>query len=158
MDAMIPITVIGFEKIKDELKRLKNIERPAVIKEIATARALGDLSENAEWHAAREKQSFIEGRIQELEGKLARIEVIPQGQGKSEKVVFGSTVILRDTDEDDEKRYRIVGDLEADLKTQAISISSPLANSLIHKKKGEFVAVQLPRGEKEYEIMDVYFE
>lgn len=158
MDVMIPITVIGFEKIKDELKRLKNIERPAVIKEIATARALGDLSENAEWHAAREKQSFIEGRIQELEGKLARIEVIPQGQGKSEKVVFGSTVILRDTDEDDEKRYRIVGDLEADLKTQAISISSPLANSLIHKKKGEFVAVQLPRGEKEYEIMDVYFE
>jgi transcription elongation factor GreA len=129
-----------------------------VIKEIATARALGDLSENAEWHAARETQSFIEGRIQELEGKLARIEVIPQGQGKSEKVVFGSTVILRDTDEDDEKRYRIVGDLEADLKTQAISISSPLANSLIHKKKGEFVAVQLPRGEKEYEIMDVYFE
>jgi transcription elongation factor GreA len=155
---MIPITTVGYEKLKDELRRLKITERPQVILEIAEARKHGDLSENAEYHAAREKQSFIEGRIQELEDKLSRLQVIPQGSGKTEKVVFGSVVRLRDVSDDskgEEKSYRIVGDLEADIKNNAISLSSPLAASLINKTVGDVVTVNLPRGERDYEVVDI---
>lgn len=157
----MPITPAGLEKLKEELKRLKSVDRPQVISEIAEARALGDLSENAEYHAARERQGFIEGRIQELEDKLARAMVIPAGSGSSGKVVFGATVTLRDVSEDsrgDEKSYRIVGDLEADIKNNAISLSSPLAASLVNKSLGDIVTVNLPRGEKEYEIVAIGFQ
>jgi transcription elongation factor GreA len=161
MTSPIPITPAGLEKIKDELKRLKTVDRPAVISEIADARALGDLSENAEYHSARERQSFIEGRIMELEEKLTRLQVIEIDPGTLEKVVFGASVRLKDVTEDakpEEKTYKIVGDLEADLKINAISISSPLAASLINKKVGEIVTVNLPRGEKEYEIIKIFVE
>lgn len=159
MTTPIPITPAGLEKIKEELKRLKTVDRPNIIAEIADARALGDLSENAEYHSARERQSFIEGRIMELEEKLTRLQVIDIDPGTLEKVVFGASVRLKDVTEDakpEEKTYKIVGDLEADLKLNAISISSPLAASLINKKVGEIVTVNLPRGEKEYEIIKIF--
>jgi transcription elongation factor GreA len=161
MTSPIPITPAGFEKIKEELKRLKSVDRPSIIAEIADARALGDLSENAEYHSARERQSFIEGRIMELEEKLSRLQVIQIDAGTIEKVVFGVSVRLRDVSEDakpEEKTYKIVGDLEADLKNNAISISSPLAASLINKKVGDVVTVLLPRGEKDYEIVKIFVE
>jgi transcription elongation factor GreA len=158
--APIPITAIGHEKLKEELKKLKTIDRPKVISEIAEARALGDLSENAEYHAAREKQGFIEGRIMELEDKLGRVQIIQVGKGKTDRVVFGAVVSLMDVSDDshgEEKSYKIVGDLEADIKNNAISISSPLAKSLINKTVGDVVAVSLPRGEKYYEVKDIQF-
>jgi transcription elongation factor GreA len=161
MTTPIPITPTGFEKIKEELKRLKTVDRPSIIAEIADARALGDLSENAEYHSARERQSFIEGRIMELEDKLTRLQVIQIEPGTLDKVVFGSSVRLRDLTENakpEEKTYKIVGDLEADLKNNAISLSSPLAASLINKRVGEIVTVNLPRGEKEYEIVKIFVE
>lgn len=158
MSTPIPITPIGLEKLKEELKRLKTVDRPKVITEIAEARALGDLSENAEYHAAREKQGFVEGRIQELEDKLGRVQVIDVAKGKLDKVVFGASVSLIDVSDDgnnEEKSYTIVGDLEADIKNNAISISSPLAKSLINKVVGDVVAVTLPRGEKYYEVKEI---
>jgi transcription elongation factor GreA len=161
MTTPIPITPAGFEKIKEELKRLKTVDRPSIISEIADARALGDLSENAEYHSARERQSFIEGRIMELEDKLTRLQVIQIEPGTLDKVVFGSSVRLKDVSENakpEEKTYKIVGDLEADLKINAISLSSPLAVSLINKRVGEIVTVNLPRGEKEYEIIKIFVE
>lgn len=157
----IPITENGFEKLKEELKRLRSVDRPHVITEIAEARALGDLSENAEYHSAREKQGFIEGRIAELEDKLSRTQVVPTGKGPAEKVVFGAVVELKDVSEDssDEvRKYRIVGDLEADIKANMISLSSPLAASLINKNIGDIVTVNLPKGEKEYEVVSINFE
>lgn len=157
----IPITPAGFEKIKDELKKLKTVDRPTIISEIADARALGDLSENAEYHSARERQSFIEGRIMELEDKLTRLQIIQIEPGTIDKVVFGTNVTLRDVTEDakqEEKTYKIVGDLEADLRNNAISLSSPLAASLINKRVGEIVTVNLPRGEKEYEIIKIFVD
>ncbi|MBX9702785.1 MAG: transcription elongation factor GreA [Silvanigrellaceae bacterium] len=158
----IPITQTGSEKLKEEFKRLKTVERPQVISEIAEARALGDLSENAEYHAARERQAFIEGRILELEDKLSRLQIIQTGKGKTDRVVFGSTVCLKDVGDeskDDEiKTYRIVGDMEADIKNNAISLSSPMAKSLINKLVGDTVTVNLPRGEKYYEIVDIHFD
>ena len=161
MTTQIPITAAGYDKLKEELKRLKAVDRPSVISEIAEARALGDLSENAEYHAAREKQGFIEGRIQELEEKLSRVQIIVNSEGSTNKVVFGATVTLKDVSEDaagEEKKYRIVGDLEADLKMNAISLSSPLAASLVNKSLGDIVEVTLPRGEKEYEIIGISLE
>ncbi|MEY2987738.1 MAG: hypothetical protein RJB13_1259 [Pseudomonadota bacterium] len=157
----IPITPAGFEKIKEELKKLKTVDRPTIISEIADARALGDLSENAEYHSARERQSFIEGRIMELEEKLTRLQIIQIEPGSVDKVVFGTNVTLRDVTEDakqEEKTYKIVGDLEADLKNNAISLSSPLAASLINKRVGEIVTVNLPRGEKEFEIIKIFVD
>jgi transcription elongation factor GreA len=157
----IPITPAGFEKIKEELKKLKTVDRPTIISEIADARALGDLSENAEYHSARERQSFIEGRIMELEDKLTRLQIIQIEPGSVDKVVFGTNVTLRDVTEDakqEEKTYKIVGDLEADLKNNAISLSSPLAASLINKRVGEIVTVNLPRGEKEFEIIKIFVD
>jgi transcription elongation factor GreA len=161
MTSVIPITEAGYEKLKEELRRLKVVERPQVITEIAEARALGDLSENAEYHAAREKQGFIEGRIAELDEKLGRVQVIPSGSGKPEKVMFGVTVTLKDVSDDskgEKKSYRIVGDLEADLKSGAISLSSPLAASLVNKAIGEVVTVNLPKGERDYEIVGIKWE
>ena len=162
MTDMIPITPEGYDKLREELKRLKTVERPAVIVEIAEARALGDLSENAEYQSAREKQGFIESRIYDLESKLARLKVIPCGnKGPTETVIFGVSVRLRDLSsgaKSDEQRYRIVGDLEADIKNNTISLSSPLARSLINKHVGDIVSVNLPRGEREYEIVGISFE
>jgi len=158
MSQSIPITKEGFDRIKQELQMLKTVDRPAVIQEIATARALGDLSENAEYHSAREKQGFIEGRITELEQKLSQMQVIePSTKGPVAKVVFGATVYLSDLNDDVRKQYRIVGDMEADIKRNEISISSPLARSLINKSVGDIVTVRLPKGEKEYEIEKVEF-
>ena len=134
--APIPITPSGYERLKEELRRLKTVDRPKIITEIADARALGDLSENAEYHAAREKQGFIEGRLMELEDKLSRVQIIANSKEASSRVVFGAAVSLVDVSDDskgEQKTYIIVGDLEADLKNNAISISSPLAKSLINK-------------------------
>jgi transcription elongation factor GreA len=158
MIEQIPITAIGYEKIKLELKHLKSVERPAVITEIAEARALGDLSENAEYHSAREKQGFIEGRIQELEDKLSRVMVIELKEADFTKVVFGAFVTLSESTDDgktERKTYQIVGDLEADIKANKISLSSPLAKALINKKIGDIVSVSLPKGDRDYEIESV---
>lgn len=160
MVEQIPITQRGSDKLREELKRLKTVERPAVIYEIAEARKLGDLSENAEYHSAREKQGFIEGRIQELEDKTSRLQVIPAGEGPAPKVMFGTTVTLKDVSEDSKgevRSYKIVGDIEADIKQNAISLLSPLAASLMNKKLGDIVTVNLPRGEKEYEITKIMY-
>jgi transcription elongation factor GreA len=158
MTEQIPITATGYEKIKLELKHLKSVERPAVITEIAEARALGDLSENAEYHSAREKQGFIEGRIQELEDKLSRVMVIELKETDLNKVVFGAFVTLSESTDDgktERKTYQIVGDLEADIKANKISLSSPLAKALINKKIGDIVSVSLPKGDRDYEIESV---
>lgn len=159
-NTQIPITSAGYERLKEELKILKSVERPKVIAEIAEARALGDLSENAEYHAAREKQGFVEGRIKELEDKIGRLQIINLDTHSFERVVFGTCVTLADVTDDtssygEVKKYRIVGELESDIKNNAISITSPLAKALINKKVGDFVAIQLPRGEKIYEIKQI---
>ncbi len=154
----IPLTVEGAEMLKDELQRLKSKERPAVINAIAEARAQGDLSENAEYDAAKERQSFIEGRIAELEGKLSVAQIIdPKLIDGDGRVVFASTVTLEDLESGDEVTYKIVGDDEADLKVKKISISSPIARALIGKYAGDTVEVQTPGGVREYEILEVQY-
>jgi transcription elongation factor GreA len=150
-----PMTRTGFERLKDELDRLKRIERPAIIKAIAEARAHGDLSENAEYHAAREKQSFVEGRINDLEGKVGGAEVIDAPTG-GDRVTFASTVRLED-DAGKEVRYWIVGSDEADPAKGRISILAPLARTLIGKRVGDSVTAQLPGGKKTFEIIEVNF-
>jgi len=156
--ATIPLTRRGAEKLKDELQRLKSVERHAVIQAIAEARAQGDLSENAEYEAAKDKQGFIEGRILELEGKLATAQIIdPATLDADGRVVFGSTVELEDEDSGALVRYQIVGDDEADLKLGLISISSPIARALIGKEAGDVAVVQAPGGERHYEIVDVSY-
>jgi transcription elongation factor GreA len=156
--ATIPLTRRGAEKLKDELHRLKTVERHAVIQAIAEARAQGDLSENAEYEAAKDKQGFIEGRIQELEGKLAAAQVIdPSGLDADGKVVFGATVDLEDQDTDAKVTYQIVGDDEADLKLGLISISSPIARALIGKRAGDVAEVQAPGGVKHWEVIGVRY-
>jgi transcription elongation factor GreA len=150
-----PMTRTGFERLKDELDRLKRIERPAIIKAIAEARAHGDLSENAEYHAAREKQSFVEGRINDLEGKVGGAEVIDAPTG-GDRVTFASTVRLED-DAGKELRYWIVGSDEADPAKGRISILAPLARTLIGKRVGDSVTAQLPGGKKTFEIIEVNF-
>ncbi|HUF93420.1 MAG TPA: transcription elongation factor GreA [Candidatus Limnocylindria bacterium] len=150
-----PMTRTGFERLRDELDRLKRVERPTIIKAIAEARAHGDLSENAEYHAAREKQSFIEGRIGELETKVSGAEVIEPPRGGS-RVTFGSTVRLED-DTGKEVRYWIVGSDEADPPRGRISILAPLARTLIGKNVGDTVTAQLPSGKKTFEILEVNF-
>ena len=154
--ATIPITKRGAEMLKAELHRLKTVERPAVITAIAEARELGDLSENAEYHSAREKQSFIEGRIKELEVVLSRAEVIDPSKF-SGGVKFGATVQLLDEDTDEEKTYQIVGEHEASLEKGLLNMRSPLARSLIGKEEGDVVEVQTPGGVKSYEILSVRF-
>ena len=156
--ATIPITKRGAEKLKTELHRLKTVDRPAVIAAIAEARAQGDLSENAEYEAAKDKQGFIEGRILEIEGKLAAAQVIdPASVDAGGKVVFGTTVDLEEEASGNEVTYQIVGDDEADLKLGLISISSPIARALIGKEAGDVAEVQAPGGIKRYEIVEVRY-
>jgi len=156
--ATIPLTKRGAEKLKEELGRLKNVERHAVIQAIAEARAQGDLSENAEYEAAKDKQGFIEGRILEIEGKLAAAQIIDPATLNAEgRVVFGSTVDLEDEDSGAAVTYQIVGDDEADLKHGLISISSPIARALIGKVVGDVAEVQAPAGLKHYEVMAVRY-
>lgn len=154
----VPITVNGSEKLKVELHRLKTVERPAVINAIAEARAQGDLSENAEYDAAKEKQGFIEGRIKEIESKLSNAQIIdPSSLDAEGRIVFGATVKLEDLESGSEVEYQIVGDDEADIKLGLISISSPIARALIGKYEGDVAIVLAPSGEREYEVLDVRY-
>ncbi len=156
--ATIPITKRGAEKLKSELHRLKTVDRPGVIQAIAEARAQGDLSENAEYDAAKDRQGFIEGRIRELEGKLAAAQIIdPAELDAGGKVVFGATVELEEEESGEKVRYQIVGEDEADLKEGLINISSPIARALIGKSAGDIVEVQAPSGPREYEILEVRY-
>ncbi|ALM51066.1 transcription elongation factor GreA [Halomonas huangheensis] len=152
----VPMTVAGEQRLRDELDQLKSEARPKVIADIAEAREHGDLKENAEYHAAREQQGFIEGRIQEIEGKLSNAQVIDVTRlPKSGKVIFGVTVELLNLETDEEVTYRIVGEDEADIKQRRISVTSPIARALIGKEEGEIVVVRTPGGEVEYEISSV---
>lgn len=154
----IPLTKRGAEKLKEELHRLKTVERHAVVQAIAEARAQGDLSENAEYEAAKDKQGFIEGRIQEIEGKLAAAQIIDPSQLQAEgRVVFGSTVALEDEDSGTRVTYQIVGEDEADLKLGMVSISSPIARALIGKEVGDVAEVKAPGGVRSYEIVEVRY-
>ncbi len=151
------MTLEGFDRLTAELKHLKTVARPEVINAIAEARAHGDLSENAEYHAARERQSFIEGRIAELEDKLSRSEVIDPTKLSGDRVKFGATVTVVDEETEEETSYKIVGVDEADLKIGRISVTSPMARALINKAVGETVEVATPKGRRSYEIMAVSF-
>lgn len=157
MSDKIPMTASGKAKLTDELKKLKTVERPRIVKEIEEARAHGDLSENAEYKFAKEKQGHIEGRIQQVEDWLARADVIDVSRLSGEKVLFGATVSLQDAETEKTVRYRIVGEFEADLKKGLISVTSPIARSLIGKEVGDTVRVQAPGGSREYEILEVEF-
>ncbi|GEK46500.1 transcription elongation factor GreA [Halomonas pacifica] len=152
----VPMTVAGEQRLRDELDQLKSVERPKVINAIAEAREHGDLKENAEYHAAREQQGFIEGRIQEIESKLSASQVIDVTKlPKTGKVIFGVTVGLLNLDTDEEVTYRIVGEDEADIKAGRISVTSPIARALIGKEEGDVVLVKTPGGDVEYEIAGV---
>ena len=153
----IPMTRRGFDALDAELKNLKSVERPAVIRAIAEAREHGDLSENAEYHAAREKQSFIEGRIKEIEGLMGRAEVIDPTK-MSGSIKFGATVTIVDEDTDEEKTYQIVGESEADIENGLLNIKSPLARALIGKDEGDSVEVKTPGGERSYEVLKITFK
>jgi transcription elongation factor GreA len=156
--ATIPITKKGAEKLKEELHRLKTVDRPWVINAIAEARAQGDLSENAEYDAAKDRQGFIEGRIQEVESKLSMAQIIdPSALDADGKVVFGATVMLEEESSSEKVTYQIVGEDEADLKLGLINISSPIARALIGKEEGDLAIVQAPGGEKRYEIVSVSY-
>ena len=152
-----PITPEGAVRLREELINLKSVQRPAVIQAIAVAREHGDLSENAEYHAARDKQSFIEGRIKDIENKLALAEVIDPSKLAGNRVAFGATVKLSNTDTGEEVTYRILGADESDLAKGSISITSPLARSLLGKEVGDEVKVRMPGGERTYEVLDVAF-
>ena len=158
MSHSIPLTKESFEALQDELKRLIRVERPKVIQDIAEARSHGDLSENAEYDAAKNRQGFIEGRIQELNSKLARAYVVDLSNMKPDKVVFGSTVTLYDTASEEEITYKIVGEDEADIKLGKISCTSPVGKALIGHKLDDSVKVKVPAGTKEYEIIDIKYE
>lgn len=153
-----PLTSKGAVRLREELEQLKSVKRPQIIAAIAEARAHGDLKENAEYHAAREQQGFIEGRIKQLEGDLSHAQIIDVSQlNAGARVVFGATVTLADVDTDEEKRYQIVGDLEADIKQSMVAISSPLARALIGKNEGDSVVIDAPAGQREYEIIRVEY-
>jgi transcription elongation factor GreA len=154
----IPMTADGFNRLEEELKHLKSVERPAVIRAIAEAREHGDLSENAEYHAARERQSFIEGRVAELEDKISRAEVIDVSRLSGKEVKFGATVTLLDEDTEEKASYQIVGQDESDIAAKRLSISSPLARALIGKHVGDTIEVTTPGGSKSYEITKVAFK
>ena len=154
----VPMTVHGHELMQEELKRLKSVDRPEVIQAIAEARAHGDLKENAEYHAAKEQQGFIEARIKDFEGKLSHLQVIDVTTIDAKgKVVFGSTVELLDEDTEQELEYRIVGEDEADIKNNLISFTSPIARAMIGKSVGDVVSFQAPGGEKNFEILEVKY-
>ncbi|MGN7725200.1 transcription elongation factor GreA [Luteimonas sp. 22616] len=153
-----PLTTQGAQRLRAELEELKSVQRPAVINAIAEARAHGDLKENAEYHAAREQQGFIEGRIKQLEGELSHAQVIDiSALDAGTRIVFGATVLLADADSGEEKRYQIVGDLEADIKQGQIAISSPVARALIGKHEGDEVTIEAPGGTREFEIVEVRY-
>ena len=153
-----PLTLNGAQRLRDELDQLKSVKRPEIINAISEARAHGDLKENAEYHAAREQQSFIEGRIKQLESELSHAEVIDVARlNAGTRVVFGATVTLADVETDEEKRYQIVGDLEADIKLGLIAISSPVARAMIGKHEGDAIAIDAPAGQREYEIVSVEY-
>ncbi|MBT8123731.1 MAG: transcription elongation factor GreA [Gammaproteobacteria bacterium] len=155
----VPLTVKGAEKLRAELDELKNVKRPQIIEAIATARAHGDLKENAEYHAAREQQSFAEGRIKEIEGKLSNAEIIDVTKiNANGRVVFGTTVVLADEDSGDEVTYTIVGEDEADIKQSMISVTSPIVRAMIGKEEGDVITVEAPAGNKDYEIVEVRYE
>ena len=151
------MTASGYKALEDEINLLKTVERPAVIRLITEARAHGDLSENAEYHAAKERQAFIEGRVIALEDQLGRADVIDVSKLSGANVKFGATVTLVDVDTDEERKYQIVGDLEADAKNGRISVSSPIARAIIGKSKGDTVEVAAPGGARSYEILKVAF-
>ncbi|WP_225763883.1 transcription elongation factor GreA [Stenotrophomonas sp. Marseille-Q4652] len=153
-----PITAKGAQRLREELEHLKSVKRPKVIAAIAEAREHGDLKENAEYHAAREEQGFIEGRIKQLEGELSHAEIIDISKlNAGTKVVFGATVTLADVETDEERRYQLVGDLEADIKLGLIAISSPVARALIGKQEGDTIVIDAPAGQREYEIVTVEY-
>ncbi|MBS1255341.1 MAG: Transcription elongation factor GreA [Deltaproteobacteria bacterium] len=152
-----PITKGGYESLKKELKQLVSIERPAVVNAISSAREHGDLKENAEYHAAKEQQGFIEGRIQELNAKLAHANVIDIEKLSGDKVVFGATVTFEDIDTEEVRNYQIVGDDELDIKQNKISISSPIARALIGRSAGDTLTIPIPKGKIEVEILEVQF-
>jgi len=154
----IPMTASGYKALEDEISHLKLVERPAVIKMIAEARSHGDLSENAEYHAAKERQAFIEGRVMDLEDKLSRADVIDLSKLSGKTVKFGAIVTLADEDTDAKVKYQIVGDLEADAKKGKISITSPLARALLGKRKNTIVEVSTPGGGKSYKVLKVEFK
>lgn len=154
----IPMTAVGYQRLQDELQHLKSVERPNIIQAISEARAYGDLSENAEYHSAREKQGFIEGRIAELENKLPRVEVIDVSKLKGERIVFGATVTLVDVDNNKESVFQIVGDDESSIDKGLLAISAPLSRGLIGKSAGDEVEVVTPNGSKAYEILKVEFK
>lgn len=154
----VPMTSGGYDSLQEELKTLKSTERPAVIKAIAIAREHGDLSENAEYHAARDKQSFIEGRIAEIEDKISRAEVIDVSKLGGKKVQFGATVTIADEDTDAKTTYQIVGEHESDVTEGRLSVAAPIARALIGKSVGDSVEVVTPRGQKDYEIVKVKFK
>jgi len=153
-----PMTPRGQQQLKDELKRLREVERPKNVRDIEEARAHGDLKENAEYHAAKERQGFIEGRSREIEAILAQAEIIDPAKLSGSKVVFGATVKLTDTDSGDETTYTIVGDYEADIKQQRIAISAPLARAMIGREQGDTVTLKTAKGTREYEVTQVRFE
>ncbi len=151
----VPMTLVGFERLEVELKRLKGQERPSIIKALEEARAHGDLSENAEFHAAKERQAFIESRIIELESKISAAQVIPTADLSGKTVMFGATVTVYDEEDDLERKLQIVGEDEADIKLNLLSVQSPLARSLIGKEVGDTVEVNTPSGGKTYELLKV---
>jgi transcription elongation factor GreA len=151
----VPMTGEGFQSLDEELRRLKTVERPAVVADISEARSHGDLSENAEYHAAKERQGWIEGRIAEIEDKISRAQVIDVSKLSGKQVKFGATVTVVDEDTEDEARYQIVGEHEADVKKGRLSLTSPLARTMIGKEPGDVVEVQTPGGTKSYEILKV---
>ena len=154
----VPMTQEGYARLETRLKELKSVERPAIMKQIAEAREHGDISENAEYHAARERQSMIEGQILELEDKIARAEVIDVSQISGKTIKFGARVTLADDDTDEETTYRIVGQEEADVEHGLLSVTSPLARALIGKQTGDSVEVVTPKGSKAYEIVKVRYK
>ena len=155
----IPLTLNGAEKLREELHRLKTVDRPNVVAAIAEARSHGDLSENAEYDAAKERQGFIEGRIKEVEGKLGNAQIIdPKALDADGRVVFGATVDIEDQDSGDAVTYQIVGEDEADIKQGKVSYASPMARALIGKFAGDIAQVQAPGGQREFEILDVRYE
>jgi len=159
MTTKVPITARGAEKLREELLQLKKVERPRIVKAIAEARAHGDLKENAEYHAAREQQSFVEGRIKDIEGKLSHAHIVDiTTMNAGGKVVFGCTVELVDEDTEEAVCYQIVGEDEADIKVGMISINSPIARALIAKMEGDVVSVTVPGGERSLEIVEVRYE
>ena len=158
MTAKIPITLTGFDQLQKEIKVLKSVDRPAIIQAISEAREHGDLSENAEYHAARERQSFIEGRLADLEGKLSRIDVIDPSKMSGDIVRFGATIKIVDEDSEDEHTYQIVGEYEANFEDNKLAFTAPLSRALIGKTIGDTAEVKTPKGIKTYEVLNVTYK